>query len=134
MRPLEFRWIENCADSRGDSYYIPSEAIDFVGAIDEIHVATIVPGAIRGNHYHTGRRECIFLIFSDSWRLAWIPLGAKDIATQDFEGRGAVLIQVQPNVVHAVKNIGKNLIHLASFSNKRHDPRNPDTFREVLLE
>lgn len=134
MKPLEFQWIENCADSRGDSYYIPKEAIDFVGAVDEIHFATIVPGATRGNHYHTERREFIFLIFSDSWRLAWVLLGATDMTTQDFEGEGAVLIQVQPSVVHAIKNTGKSPIHLASFSNRRYNPQNPDTFREVLLE
>jgi dTDP-4-dehydrorhamnose 3,5-epimerase-like enzyme len=134
MKPLEFQRVENRADSRGDSYYIPREAIDFVGAIDEIHFATILPSAIRGNHYHIGRREFILLVFSDRWRLVWGSLEGADVTTEDFDGKGAVLIQVQPRIVHAIKNTGNKPIELVSFSNKQYDPQNPDTFRKVLIE
>jgi hypothetical protein len=133
MKPIELRWIENRGDLRGDSYYIPREAIDFVEAVDEIHFATILPNAIRGNHYHIGKKELILLIFSDSWRLAWAPLEAVDVTTQNIEGEGAILIKVQPKIVHAIKNTGRRPIHLASFSRKRYDPENPDTFQKVLL-
>lgn len=131
--PLRFFEINNHADSRGDSYYLPREALDFVGAVDEIHCATIFPGATRGNHYHTGRREFIFLVYSDNWCLASAYVESKQITTDHFDGQGAVVIQIEPGIAHAIKNTGNTSIRLVSFSNKRFDPENPDTFHRELL-
>jgi dTDP-4-dehydrorhamnose 3,5-epimerase-like enzyme len=133
MKPLEFQPVKNLGDQRGDSYSIPQEAIDFVGQIDEIHFATILPNAVRGNHYHCGKREATVLVFSDKCRLAWKPLEAKDSTHADFEGKDSIMFNVQPNVVHAIKNTGAQPMSIISFSNKRHDPENPDTFREIIL-
>jgi len=134
MKPLEFHSINYQGDQRGDSYSIPQEAIDFVGRIDEIHVATILPGAIRGNHYHGAKKEATVLLFSDTCRLAWKTLDAEEPMQQDFDGKDAIIFKVQPAVVHAIKNIGRLPITLVSFSDKRHDPHNPDTIRQVILK
>jgi hypothetical protein len=133
MKPLEFQYIKYQGDERGDSWSIPQEAVDFVGSVDEIHVATILPGAIRGNHFHADKREATVLAFSDSCRLAWKPLNAAETTQKDFEGKDAIVFKALPNVIHAIKNTGGRPVTLVSFSNKRHDAGNPDTFRQIIL-
>lgn len=134
MDKLKYIRLNNNADLRGDSYYIPREAIDFIGVVDEIHFATIAPLAVRGNHYHINRNEFIIINFSDCCELACKDLESKNIYQKTFEGCGAILIEVMSNVVHAIKNNGREPIYLISCSNKRFDPSNPDTFKEVIIE
>ena len=133
MNPLEFQFIKYQGDERGDSYSIPQEAVEFVGRVDEIHVATILPDAVRGNHYHSAKLEATVLLFSDKCRLAWKPLEAADASQKDFSGKDAIVFKVRPNVVHAIKNTGTRPITLISFSNKRQDPKQPDTFRQIII-
>ena len=134
MKPFEFYSIKNHDDARGDSYSIPQEALDFVGQIDEIHYATILNSAVRGNHYHTEKKEATIITYSDKMRIAWKTMDSEEITRQDFEGKGAIVIQVQPNVVHAIQNLGAEPMSIISFSNMRYNPQNPDTFREILLK
>jgi oxalate decarboxylase/phosphoglucose isomerase-like protein (cupin superfamily) len=134
MKPFEFHYIKYQGDERGDSYSLPQEAIDFVGRVEEIHVATIVPGAIRGNHFHADKKEATVLVFSDGCRLAWKPLNAGEPQQTDFDGKDAIVFKVLPNVIHAIKNTGNRPMILISFSNGRNDPQNPDTFRHTILK
>lgn len=121
-------------DGRGESFYIPREAIEFIGSVDEIHFAAIEPGAVRGNHYHVGRRESIFVRYRDQWKLAWRARGNRETLERAFKGEGGILIMVEPEVVHAIKNLGTQSMHLVSCSNRRCDPCNPDTFPETLIQ
>ena len=41
---------------------------------------------------------------------------------------------IAPGVVHAYRNTGKSLMVLVSFNTSAHDPANPDTVRETILE
>jgi hypothetical protein len=63
-----------------------------------------------------------------------MPLGAAEATRKDFEGKDAVVFKALPNVIHAIKNTGGLPLTLVSFSNKRHDPQNPDTFRQSILK
>ena len=114
MEKLKYIRLNNNADLRGDSYYIPREAIDFIGVVVEIHFATIAPLAVRGNYYHINRNEFIIINFSDCCELAWKDLESKNIYQKTFEGCGAILIEVMSNVVHAIKKQweGANLSNL----------------------
>ena len=134
MEYLDISWVQNKRDERGDSYYLPRKYIDFIGAVNEIHYTTIAPQAVRGNHYHLKRREFIFLSFNTKWKLAWRPLEEEEVREKELSGSGGVIISVQPNVIHAIKNTGDIPIQLISFSNKRFDPENSDTKREVILK
>jgi len=134
MGAIDITRIDNNKDERGDSFYIPRKFIDFIGTVDEVHYATIAPGEVRGNHYHRGRREFIFISFRDEWKLAFRLPGEEKVQKQEFRGSGGVIIAVQAKVIHAIKNSGSTAIQIVSFSNKRFDPENPDTLREVILD
>lgn len=131
--PIQILPLESAADDRGHSFYIPEEAVEFLGAIAEIHYATIVPGAVRGNHYHESRREAIFLDCSGEWRLAWRPTRMAASEEREFYDRRGTLVLVEAGVAHAIENTGDELIRLVSFSDGRFDPDDPDTPADLLL-
>lgn len=58
-------------DERGDSFSVARNYMEFVGRPGNIHVASILAGHTRGNHYHVERREIIIVIHSDRWSLSW---------------------------------------------------------------
>lgn len=70
-RGLSLVELSNQGDERGRSYNIPLDTLNFVGIVRDVHVATIVPNATRGNHYHVNRKEFILVWYDDSWVLAW---------------------------------------------------------------
>lgn len=130
MPELRLVEVPDRNDGRGASFYIPPEAIKFVERIDEVHFAALEVGAVRGNHYHIGRREFIFVEYSDQWQLAWRARDDSEVHERVFRGTGGVLLMVEPGVVHAIKNIGALQLYLISCSDRRH----ADTFSETLLK
>ncbi len=121
-------------DHRGTSYTLPAEALAFLGSVAEVHAADVLPGAVRGNHYHEGRSEALLVTFNDGCRVAWA-LPGKDMRVRTFQGRGAILLAIGADVAHAVENTGHEPLQLISCSNKIWDPRQgPDTFPRILLD
>lgn len=134
MEGINIRILENQGDLRGDSFKIPDETFRFVDVINESHLATILPGAVRGNHYHVGRKEFIIVLHSDSWILAWDAKDGIDNQTREFQGEGAVIVEIEENISHAIKNTGGSEISIISFSNKKYKPENFDTIARVVIE
>jgi len=125
--------LSNGGDSRGDSFHLPPRAFQFIGNIEEAHIATIAPDAIRGNHYHVGRKEFIIVLFHDSWILAWDQGKGTVADKKEFTGNGAVLIEIESENSHAIKNIGNEMLTVIAVSNTVSDISNTDTFKHVIL-
>jgi dTDP-4-dehydrorhamnose 3,5-epimerase-like enzyme len=130
--PITIKRFDHCNDGRGESYRLPPEALDFLGGVAEMHVATIEPGAVRGNHSHRARREIILLSFTGRCKLAWRPEGG-ETRTREFRDPGAVLLSVESGTAHAIQNTGDQPVRLISCSNGEFDPEKPDTIRQALL-
>ena len=60
--------IDNRGAERGASFSFPQEIFDFLGNVDEVHMAEIVPGAVRGNHYHRSKKEVLVIWYA--WYVA----------------------------------------------------------------
>lgn len=131
---MRIEQLENKADARGDSYYLPRSAVDFLGAIDEVHVVTIPPGGVRANHFHVGRREIIFVMHEDAWKLAWRSRAETNTEIREWTGSGGVILYVEPEIVHAIQNTGTTELNIMALSDRRFDPAHPDTFKEVILQ
>jgi oxalate decarboxylase/phosphoglucose isomerase-like protein (cupin superfamily) len=114
--------LNNAGDSRGFSFTLPPEALDFLGRVADIHLASTLRGAVRGNHYHLRRREAIVMLPSGAWSLHWDE--GKDMAAlhRNFDGRAAVLILVSPGSSHAVRNDGETPLWLVACSSEPYDP------------
>lgn len=66
---IEIRELGNSGDARGFSFTIPVEALEFVGRMADVHLASTKPGGVRGNHYHLLRREAIVVLPGATWSL-----------------------------------------------------------------
>jgi dTDP-4-dehydrorhamnose 3,5-epimerase-like enzyme len=120
--------LNNYADNRGFCFVLPAEVFDFLGTLKEMHVVQLLPDAVRGNHYHQQRKEALLVIYEDNWLFAWQPPNAQ-IQQQIFSGQGAVLITLEANTAHTLKNTGKHNLFAVSCANLEV----MDTVRQVLI-
>ncbi len=100
----------------------------------QIYMATIEPGHVRGNHYHSVKTEYYALLEGS------VLLAVEDIATGERRnieveaGSGsAVRIRVGPGVAHAIKNISESAVILCAYTNVEYNSENPDQKAHKLL-
>lgn len=130
---LRITVLPDSGDHRGSSYQTGKAWIDFLGSVDDAHIATILPGAIRGNHFHVRRREVIAVLHSDAWRVAWDRGAGTAVTVREFAGEGAVLLEVDPLASHAIGNTGQAPLWIIGLSNEAFDAEAPDSLpRQVL--
>jgi dTDP-4-dehydrorhamnose 3,5-epimerase-like enzyme len=124
--------LRDSGDARGRSFSIGGKLAAGIGRVEDAHLATIVPGAIRGNHYHAARREAILVLYTDSWKLHWDGGEGTRLEQRQFEGAGAALLDVDPLCAHAIENSGARDLIILSCSDRPYDENNPDAIRRVL--
>lgn len=128
---IEIEELNNGGDARGFSFTAPAEAIAFVGRMADVHLASVEPGAVRGNHYHLRRREAIVVLPGTSWSLHWDEGEGSAPEHQAFDGTNAVLVLVSPGASHAVRNDGDGLMWLVAISSETYDPAESVTRKVV---
>lgn len=120
------------ADERGESYSVPLEYLEFLGAPKDVHIASIGPGHVRGNHYHVERHELIMVLPHDAWSLHWDTGAETRVSTRTFQESRAVAIAIPPHSSHAIRNDGQALLWLIAASDGLYDPASPDVHRRVV--
>jgi mannose-6-phosphate isomerase-like protein (cupin superfamily) len=95
-----------------------------------VHVVSIYPGQVRGNHYHEHANETLF-IFSGKGIFYWEEEGA--LRQHQVEG-GLHVITVPPGVRHAFRNTGTEPVYLLAVRDGAFDSANPDVVRSGLVE
>ena len=101
--------------------------------VKQIHITSINPGYIRGNHYHSKRMEWFFIV-----------AGKAELSLQDIKTKAKTrlkifskkprVITIFPKIAQAVKNIGKETVYLVSAQSDIYNPKNPDTFPYIVYE
>ena len=129
--PVEIFELPNRGDERGLSF---SDARwrPFLGGIQEMHITTMRPGAVRGNHYHRLRREIIFVTYAGDWSFHWEAEANGAHLYRQFSGTGCVMIMVEREIAHAVRNDGAEDLFLVSASDGEYDPAAPDSYRREV--
>jgi dTDP-4-dehydrorhamnose 3,5-epimerase-like enzyme len=124
--------LKDSGDVRGSSFPVPADWFSNTFPVRDVHITTVLPGHIRGNHYHVVRHEVLIVIFTDQWSLHWDNGAETTISRRRFDGNGAVVIRVPPHSSHAIRNDGSALLHLVGLTDGAYDPAAPDAFpREV---
>lgn len=131
--PLSVVTLEDHDDGRGAAFYPPPEFLEWLGGVAEVHLVTARRGAIRGNHLHRRRRELILVRSTGPWELAWRPPGG-DIARRTFRAPGAVLLAVEPETAHAIRNLHDEELLIVAFASGRYRPDDPDTEPAALFD
>ena len=114
--------LNNHGDARGFSFSPPAEALEFLGGVEDIHLASTAPGAVRGNHYHTRKREAIVFLTGTPWSFHWDEGEGSPVQHRNFDGRRAVLVMILPGASHAVRNDGDQPLWLVACSSEPYDP------------
>lgn len=114
--------LANSGDARGFSFTMPAEALAFIKQVADMHLASILPGAVRGNHYHLRRREAIIILPGTAWSLHWDEGESLTPQHRRFDGSSAVLVLVSPGRSHAVRNEDTTPMWLVACSSEAYDP------------
>jgi hypothetical protein len=109
-------------DQRGDSFTLPREMLDFLGEVKDVHMATIVPAAVRGDHFHLRRKEVAVVLHQSSWCFYWDELDGTTLNSKTFNGKGTTAILIEPGHSHAVENLGASSLIFCSLSSEFYDP------------
>ena len=94
------------------------------------HIVVSLPGVVRGNHYHTKGRETMTVLGPSLVRFREHG-GIEEAVVPDKEAWRFVFL---PGVSHAIKNLGGEANTLVAFNTMEHDPANPDTHKDLLIE
>lgn len=119
---IQISELGNHGDTRGFSFALPRQALDFLGTIADLHLASTAPGAVRGNHYHLNKQEAIVVLPGSAWSLHWDEGEATPAQHRAFDGNAAVLVLISPGRSHAVRNDGAALLWLVACSSEPYDP------------
>jgi len=128
---LKIKRLKNHGDSRGACFTIQEDSLKFLKMVKDVHVAQILPGAMRGNHYHKKRRELIFVQYDDTWILGWSQ--GNSIRNKTYKGKGFLVLEVLPNSSHAIRNCGKKPLNIIGFSDQKFSQKRPDSYEKTVL-
>lgn len=128
---IQISELNNSGDARGLSFTAPTEALEFVGRMADVHLASTKAGAVRGNHYHLRRREAIVVLPGSKWSFHWDEGDGSSSQHRQFDGSKAVLIKVSPGASHAVRNDGTETMWLVAISSESYDPTESVTRKVV---
>ncbi|MEW6142648.1 MAG: hypothetical protein AB1597_05750 [Chloroflexota bacterium] len=132
--PIRVTLLQDLGDERGSSFSVVAKQIEFLGSVLDIHIAMLRPGHLRGNHYHSEHREVIVIIYRDRWSLYWDTGADTQIQQRQFNGNGAVLIEIDQLASHAIKNEGLEDLYVFGLSNKQYDAQKPDTHHRPIVQ
>lgn len=125
--------LKDSGDARGSSFSVSAELFAWPFPVADMHVATIEPGATRGNHYHAVRQEMLVIMAADRWSLHWDEGADTPVRQQEFTGPGAVLVKVPAGMSHAIRNDGTVPMQLFGVADSPYDATRPDAYPRTVV-
>jgi UDP-2-acetamido-2,6-beta-L-arabino-hexul-4-ose reductase len=123
---MSIRDVEIREDDRGKS-----ASIFGMGAAGEVIYASIIPGKIRGNHYHKFKKELFCVIEGIAkFKMRNIETGEK--REYKVSGDKLQIIEIFPLWTHSVENIGNTDVKFIEWANMPYNPASPDSFSEAV--
>lgn len=103
------------------------------GDISDLHVVSLKPGHVRGNHYHRFRSEYI-----------WVLNGVTELTTVNNEkdekegmvidgDKENIMVHIPPDVTHAFKNVGTTVAYLFCASDRHVGSEGSDIVRNEIV-
>ena len=119
------------SDKRGfRAQPIEDELVQF---ISNVHLVSLVPGAVRGNHFHERHVEFICVI-GGRVRFRAVDPDSEETTDTLLDGGRAPVIRIPPRVSHAVKNVGSETAYLLCYARVESGSWQGDVTRRIILE
>jgi hypothetical protein len=131
---LIFAELTSGGDERGRSFALPGSWLPDAFPVRDGHITTLLPGHIRGNHFHRIRREILIVMFEDRFSLHWDTGEGTPLHHRQFEGQGTVAVMVEPQSSHAIRNDGSVFLHIVGLSDAAYDPLVPDAVSRQVCD
>lgn len=125
--------LPDAGDGRGSSFGVPAEVFGGCFPVADLHIATIEPGAVRGNHFHLVRREVLVVIAAGPWSLHWDEGADTPVRQRSFDKPGAVVVTVPIGMSHAIRNDGAVPIQMVGMTDGPYDPDRPDAYPRPVV-
>lgn len=100
--------------------------------IKQLHIASIKPGGIRGNHYHSKRMEWFFIV-SGNARITLQNIKTQKKIYFKLSPKKPRVITIFPYIAHSVKNTGKEIVYLVAGQSDIYNRKRPDAFRWEII-
>ena len=132
MGIIQVKEIEFYQDDRGWCIRPISDDDIKDGIISDIHMVSMKPGAIRGNHYHVNKTEHI-LIIGSTCRVLVVDNNTKEREGKILENNEKDLFVIPPGVTHAIENIGNDASYLFCFSHVKDGLKDSDVVNNKII-
>ena len=132
MGIIQVKEIEFYQDDRGWCIRPISDDDIKDGIISDIHMVSMKPGAIRGNHYHVNKTENI-LIIGSTCRVLVVDNNTKEREEKILENNEKDLFVIPPGVTHAIENIGNDASYLFCFSRVKDGLKDSDVVNNKII-
>lgn len=97
--------------------------------VEDIHIVSMEPNTIRGNHFHLKKTEIILPLFGRI-TVAW---KENDLVYKENPLPATAMYLFPPGVPHALRNDGLVAAIAIAFGSEAFDPENPDSIKEEVL-
>ena len=132
MGIIQVKEIEFYEDDRGWCIRPISDDDIKDGIISDIHMVSMKPGTIRGNHYHVNKTEHI-LIIGSTCRVLVVDNNTKEREEKILENNEKDLFVIPPGVTHAIENIGNDVSYLFCFSRVKDGLKDSDVVNNKII-
>jgi len=133
MKLIEIQRVSSDSDNRGFAARPVDEKELKAGHVSNIHIVSMKPGVVRGNHYHIKQKEKIWLIGGPCKVIAR-NRNTGETEEEIFDGNEQILLVIPPDISHAIKNISDGITYLFCYSNFSPTPDDKDVFRDELVK
>ena len=131
---FEIMKISPFEDYRGQLKKIVQKSkLDNGTEIEEIYVLYSNKDTVRGNHYHKETIE-YFTILSGEATMAFWDIEEEHLEVIPLKAADNITIKVNPNTVHAFKNVSLEPLIVLAVSLKEYNPQDNDTYIYKLLD
>jgi dTDP-4-dehydrorhamnose 3,5-epimerase-like enzyme len=128
LMAVSYQKVHSFTDHRG--LVVELLAAEDFASQRNAHVVVSSAEVVRGNHYHEKGRETITIIGPALVRFR----KNEKIEEVMVPNKEAWRFVFPPGVSHAIKNLSAEPNVLVAFNTVEHDPVNPDTYPDTLIE
>ncbi len=102
-----------------------------IPGVGQVSYAVSRPGAVRGNHYHTRKKETICVIEGEA-KISLRNRENNEVKEYLISGKKPQAVEMPINWSHNIENIGKDELRLLIWANEIFNPDDPDTYAEKV--
>jgi len=97
----------------------------------QVSYSTSKPGVVRGNHYHTRKKEK-FLVIEGKAKISLRNRESNEVKEHYVSGNDPEIIDIPVNWIHNVENIGESELKLLMWMTEVFNSDDPDTYSEEV--